>query len=151
MKKVWFSLFVIIFFLTLPSYSIVEAHPGRTDSSGGHTCRTNCDSWGLGYGEYHYHGGGGNSSGGTSSNSYTTPVQEIVPYPTNTPIPTRIPTATPTRRPTPTPTKRPTQIPTPTTTLTPSPTAGPTPTRRPAKREKFNQASAKAQKSQGFF
>ena len=36
----------------------VDAHPGRTDSSGGHTCRTNCPSWGLDYGEYHYHNGG---------------------------------------------------------------------------------------------
>ncbi|MBI2047914.1 MAG: YHYH domain-containing protein [Parcubacteria group bacterium] len=31
------------------------AHPGRTDSSGCHTCRTNCTSWGLSYGEYHCH------------------------------------------------------------------------------------------------
>lgn len=31
------------------------AHPGRTDSSGCHTCRTNCSSWGLSYGEYHCH------------------------------------------------------------------------------------------------
>ena len=34
----------------------VLAHPGRTDSSGGHTCRTNCPSWGRSYGEYHTHG-----------------------------------------------------------------------------------------------
>jgi len=34
------------------------AHPGNTDASGGHTCRTNCESWGLSYGEYHYHNGG---------------------------------------------------------------------------------------------
>lgn len=31
------------------------AHPGRTDSSGCHTCRTNCPNWGLSYGEYHCH------------------------------------------------------------------------------------------------
>ena len=31
------------------------AHPGRTDANGGHTCRTNCEKWGLQYGEYHYH------------------------------------------------------------------------------------------------
>ncbi|MDZ5472688.1 YHYH domain-containing protein [Bacillus sp. 31A1R] len=35
----------------------VWGHPGNTDSSGGHTCRTNCGDWGLEYGEYHYHGG----------------------------------------------------------------------------------------------
>jgi hypothetical protein len=33
----------------------VEAHPGKTDGSGGHTCRTNCEQWGLDYEEYHYH------------------------------------------------------------------------------------------------
>ena len=31
------------------------AHPGRTDSSGCHTCRTNCPNWGLSYDEYHCH------------------------------------------------------------------------------------------------
>ena len=31
------------------------AHPGGTDSSGCHTCRTNCPSWGLSYNEYHCH------------------------------------------------------------------------------------------------
>ncbi len=36
----------------------VEAHPGRTDFYGGHTCYTNCDYWGYSYGEYHYHNGG---------------------------------------------------------------------------------------------
>ncbi len=32
------------------------AHPGRTNSSGCHTCRTNCSKWGLRYGQYHCHG-----------------------------------------------------------------------------------------------
>jgi len=31
------------------------AHPGNTDSQGGHTCHTNCASWGLRSGQYHYH------------------------------------------------------------------------------------------------
>ncbi len=35
----------------------VLAHPGRLDSSGCHTCRTNCPSWGLEYEEYHCHSG----------------------------------------------------------------------------------------------
>lgn len=43
------------------------AHPGRTDGSGGHTCRTNCAKWGLNTGEYHYHNGGGSSSSATTS------------------------------------------------------------------------------------
>lgn len=34
---------------------VSSAHPGRTDSSGCHTCRTNCSSWGLSTGEYHCH------------------------------------------------------------------------------------------------
>ncbi|MBL6761111.1 MAG: YHYH domain-containing protein [PS1 clade bacterium] len=39
------------------------AHSGRTDSSGGHKCYTNCSDYSLSYGEYHYHGGvGGRSS-----------------------------------------------------------------------------------------
>ena len=33
----------------------VEAHPGRTDAYGCHTCRTNCPNWGLSSGEYHCH------------------------------------------------------------------------------------------------
>lgn len=55
------------------------AHPGRTDSKGGHTCRTNCAKWGLKQGEYHYHNGGsssksssGGSSGSSSSSSGST-------------------------------------------------------------------------------
>ena len=39
--------------MIIPTISF--AHPGRTDSSGGHTCRTKCTSWGLSTGEYHYH------------------------------------------------------------------------------------------------
>ena len=39
-----------------------SAHPGRTDSSGCHTCRTNCSKWGLSTGQYHCHGGGRSSS-----------------------------------------------------------------------------------------
>ncbi|MDO7908405.1 copper amine oxidase N-terminal domain-containing protein [Paenibacillus sp. JX-17] len=64
--------------LVLPSASIASAHPGRTDSNGGHTCWTNCSKWGLDYGEYHYHNGGSSSSGSSSSSSspsssYSTP------------------------------------------------------------------------------
>ena len=39
--------------LIIPNISL--AHPGRTDSSGCHTCRTNCAGWGLSTGEYHCH------------------------------------------------------------------------------------------------
>lgn len=48
-----FLILVSCFIFMFPLTSF--AHPGRTDSSGGHTCRTNCPSWGYNYGEYHYH------------------------------------------------------------------------------------------------
>lgn len=51
MKKITQILIVLI--LTIPNISF--AHPGRTDASGCHTCRTNCSSWGLSTGEYHCH------------------------------------------------------------------------------------------------
>lgn len=44
---------MLLLFLFLPSFAL--AHPGRTDSSGCHTCRTNCSNWGLSTGEYHCH------------------------------------------------------------------------------------------------
>lgn len=40
-------------FIFAPLVSL--AHPGRTDSSGCHTCHTNCLKWGLSTGEYHCH------------------------------------------------------------------------------------------------
>jgi hypothetical protein len=58
------TILITFMFSTIPVY----AHPGRTDSRGGHTCRTNCEKWGLEYGQYHYHNGG-SSGGGSKSNS----------------------------------------------------------------------------------
>lgn len=43
---------IIILFLS----GQVHSHPGRRDSQGGHTCRTNCEQYGLKTGEYHLHG-----------------------------------------------------------------------------------------------
>lgn len=56
-------------FLTLSLFflfgSFVYAHPGRTDSTGGHNCSEKSKAKGLCTG-YHYHnGGGGTSSGGS--------------------------------------------------------------------------------------
>ena len=48
-----FALFSAVFLLC--SIETVFAHPGRTDSNGGHYCRTNCPSWNLSYDEYHFH------------------------------------------------------------------------------------------------
>lgn len=55
MKNNFIKIFIIISTLMLPT--IVFAHPGRTDSSGCHTCKTNCSSWGLEDYEYHCHSG----------------------------------------------------------------------------------------------
>lgn len=52
--KILLILFYIVLVYNLSGFD-VYAHPGRTDSSSGHTCRTNCGSWGLDYGEYHKH------------------------------------------------------------------------------------------------
>lgn len=46
---------LVITFSTSFELRVVFAHPGRTDSFGCHTCRTNCPKWGLSYGEYHCH------------------------------------------------------------------------------------------------
>lgn len=51
MKKLSFVVIILAFIIP----SIGFAHPGRTDSSGCHTCRTNCSNWGLSTGEYHCH------------------------------------------------------------------------------------------------
>ncbi|MGJ7922004.1 YHYH domain-containing protein [Neobacillus sp. LXY-4] len=68
MKRVLFLTCIFIATLGLS----VQAHPGRTDSNGGHTCRTNCGDWGLSSGEYHYHNGGGSTSTSTSTESTAT-------------------------------------------------------------------------------
>lgn len=59
----------VMFLLLLSNATSAFAHPGRTDSNGGHTCRTNCEKWGLEYGEYHYHNGKGSSSSNKATNS----------------------------------------------------------------------------------
>ncbi|AWC31574.1 MULTISPECIES: YHYH domain-containing protein [Bacillus cereus group] len=55
MKKQVRKLFLTASVALLVAPASVYAHPGRTDANGGHTCRTNCEKWGLQYGEYHYH------------------------------------------------------------------------------------------------
>ncbi|MEK7106740.1 MAG: peptidoglycan-binding protein [Patescibacteria group bacterium] len=49
----WHGIVLGLFLIAIPSVTL--AHPGRTDSSGCHTCRTNCPKWGLSTGEYHCH------------------------------------------------------------------------------------------------
>ena len=50
MKRLILALAIL---LLLPA--IVFAHPGRTASDGCHYCRTNCDKWGVPWGERHCH------------------------------------------------------------------------------------------------
>src|SRR3712207_1686130 len=97
------NVFAIAFTLILLTgfVSSVDAHPGRTDANGGHTCRTNCESWGLGYGEYHSHNSGGATGGSTH---IVQPTQKAVPTApavqrnvVRTTVPTRLPTSAPTK------------------------------------------------------
>lgn len=79
MKQIYQVIFGLMLFTSLTI--AVSAHPGNTDSSGGHTCRTNCSNWGLSYGEYHYHNSKGSyqsappirshyGAGGTGTTEY---------------------------------------------------------------------------------
>lgn len=77
MKKVVESLFLIIIVL-FSQTMVVFAHPGRTDSNGCHTCRTNCASWGLSTGQYHCHNGGSSNSRSYSTTTRrTTTIREV--------------------------------------------------------------------------
>jgi hypothetical protein len=44
---------VLSILLSIPAF--VSAHLGRTASDGCHYCRTNCDKWGVPWGERHCH------------------------------------------------------------------------------------------------
>ena len=67
------GLIMIMIVVLSPLY--VEAHPGRTDSNGCHTCRTNCAKWGLSYGQYHCHG---KTNSSTSSNTNKTTTTKVL-------------------------------------------------------------------------
>lgn len=70
MKRKIKGLIMIMIVILSPLY--VEAHPGRTDSNGCHTCRTNCAKWGLSYGQYHCHGKTNSSNSSSNTNKTTT-------------------------------------------------------------------------------
>lgn len=73
MKRFYTVTIALLIFYTLFPTIIAEAHPGRTDANGGHTCRTNCEKWGLEYGEYHYHNTNKSTSNSSSSSSTPAP------------------------------------------------------------------------------
>lgn len=58
----------VVLTILLFSTGVVYSHPGRTDFNGCHICKTNCEKYGLAYGEYHCHDG---SSSNTSSSINT--------------------------------------------------------------------------------
>lgn len=79
MKKIFITISLML--LVYPVLTTnAWAHPGRTDSNGGHTCRTNCEKWGYKTGEYHYHNGGSSgSSNGSVSGSTKEPNVKVAP------------------------------------------------------------------------
>lgn len=76
MKRKIKGLIMIMIVVLSPLY--VEAHPGRTDSNGCHTCRTNCAKWGLSYGQYHCHGKTNSSTSTSSSNTNKTTTTKVL-------------------------------------------------------------------------
>lgn len=76
MKRKIKRLIMIMIVILSPLY--VEAHPGRTDSNGCHTCRTNCAKWGLSYGQYHCHGKTNSSTSTSSSNTNKTTTTKVL-------------------------------------------------------------------------
>jgi hypothetical protein len=74
-RRLMIALVCALALAALPSTA--SAHPGNTDNRGGHTCSTNCEQYGLGYGEYHFHNGGGSTgSSGTGSAGTSVVTQE---------------------------------------------------------------------------
>ncbi|MEK4853915.1 MBL fold metallo-hydrolase [Paenibacillus sp. FSL H7-0756] len=92
-KRIALSMIMSVLLILLPV--IANAHPGRTDSSGGHTCRTNCAKWGLKNGEYHYHNGGGSKPAPAATKkpavkATTKPTAKPTSKPAATPAPAAI-------------------------------------------------------------
>ena len=87
MKRI---LLLLLLFFSISLLDIqVQAHPGGTDSSGCHTCRTNCAQYGLRTGQYHCH------TPRTSVPRITTPTTPRTPTsPSTTPSPS-LPRITP--------------------------------------------------------
>ena len=86
----------IVLILTFGLTFEASAHPGRTDSKGGHTCQTSCAQWGLTTGEYHTHSadGGYTNNQGQKYDSEGNLVSSA-PKPTATPVTTAAISPTP--------------------------------------------------------
>lgn len=88
-KTIKLTLSVACLVLVLIMANDAKAHPGRTDANGGHTCRTNCASYGLEDGEYHYHNGGGTTTTTTPKPTQSTSKPASTPKPVATPETTK--------------------------------------------------------------
>ncbi|CAG9613399.1 hypothetical protein BACCIP111899_02614 [Bacillus rhizoplanae] len=60
----------IFFFYFFLIPQITLAHLGRTDSSRGHYCWTNCENWDLKNGQYHIHNGGNDNASDNNEPEY---------------------------------------------------------------------------------
>ncbi len=67
------SFFLITISLLIINLIKLQAHPGGVDSSGGHTCHTNCEQYGLSPEEYHDHSS--SSTTKTADPTYQSPVE----------------------------------------------------------------------------
>jgi hypothetical protein len=65
--RLWFSALAAGLIVAAVGPATAGAHPGGTDATGGHTCRTDCPAYGLAYGQYHHHTGSGSTGSGSSS------------------------------------------------------------------------------------
>ncbi len=83
MKRIVAAIFIFTV-LFMVNNDLALAHPGKLDSKGGHYCRTNCEKWGLSYGQYHYHNGGGSSA--PAPKPAPAPKQAPAPKPAPAPI-----------------------------------------------------------------
>lgn len=74
MKK-YLSLLLCLITITAIPCLFTEAHPGRTDSNGGHYVRT--AGWGYEVGSYHYHNGGPSKNKPKESPKYSNDMKRI--------------------------------------------------------------------------
>lgn len=79
-RSLLFLVTLILVFIPLTT-NVANAHPGKTDANGGHTCWTNCAKWGLKAGQYHYHNPDGSAT-------FTKPTTKPKPAPKPVPKPT---------------------------------------------------------------
>ena len=71
------TLFLLcLFYSYFINVDYVYAHPGGTDANGCHTCRTNCEYYGLDYGEYHCHNSSSSLSYNTGSSKTSSSVSK---------------------------------------------------------------------------